>query len=97
MEAGWDMCTIYDGPNATGGILGTLDATFTGEVFTATNPDGCISIQFTSDGWTSCEDAWMPMDEVIWCISCGGDDVCGYDFLWEPADFLDDPALPQPL
>lgn len=97
MEAGWDMCTIYDGPNATGGILGTLDANFTGEVFTATNPDGCISIQFTSDGWTSCEDAWMPMDEVIWCISCGGDDVCGYDFLWEPADFLDDPALPQPF
>ena len=52
--------------------------------------------QFTSDGSMSCEDSWMPMDEVIWCISCGGDNICGYDFM-EPANFLDDPAIPQPF
>ena len=97
MEAGWDMCTIYDGPNGTGSVLGTLDFNFAGQSFTATNPDGCISMQFTSDGWTSCSNTWFPMESVEWCVSCGGNDMCGFDWAWEPVDFLDDPNIAQPM
>ena len=50
MEAGWDAVTVYDGPDATGPVLAILDATFAGQTFTASNPDGCISFQFSSDG-----------------------------------------------
>ena len=96
MEAGWDMCTIYDGPNGTGAVLGQLDATFAGESFTATNPDGCISMQFTSDGWTSCDNAWMPLETVEYCVSCGGADICGFDWEWQPPLNLNDPLMPQP-
>ena len=39
-----DVITIYDGPNATGPILGTINGDVTGNAFTATNPDGCISM-----------------------------------------------------
>ena len=46
---GQDFVTVYDGPDATGPVLATLDAVFAGQSFTATNPDGCISFQFTSD------------------------------------------------
>ncbi len=96
MEAGWDMCTIYDGPNATGAVLGILDADFADQVFTATNPDGCISMQFTSDGWTSCDNAWFPLESVEWCVSCGSNVSCGFDFLWEPGEFLDDATVMNP-
>ncbi|MBM72257.1 MAG: hypothetical protein CL847_05695 [Crocinitomicaceae bacterium] len=97
MEVGWDLCTIFDGPNGTGAVLGTLDAVFAGQSFTATNPDGCISMQFTSDGWTSCNNTWFPLESVSWCVSCGGNDMCGFDWVWEPADFLDDPNTAQPM
>ena len=96
MEAGWDMCTIYDGPNATGAVLGILDADFADQIFTATNSDGCISMQFTSDGWTSCDNAWFPLESVEWCVSCGGNVSCGFDFLWEPGEFLDDATVMNP-
>ena len=35
---GQDFITVYDGPDATGPILGTLDLNFAGQSFTATNP-----------------------------------------------------------
>ena len=52
---GWDSVTVYDGPDATGPILGVIDGSFAGLNFTATNADGCISFQFASDGVVSCE------------------------------------------
>ena len=45
---GQDFVTVYDGPDATGPVLATLDAVFAGQSFTATNPTG-VSFQFTSD------------------------------------------------
>ena len=38
---GQDFITVYDGPDATGPILATLDLNFAGQSFTATNLDGC--------------------------------------------------------
>ena len=92
-----DVVTVFDGPDATGAVLGTIEGDFAGQTFTATNPDGCISFQFVSDGFCSCQDFFCAFEPVEWCISCGGaSSACGYDWLWEPAEYLDDNTLPQP-
>ena len=92
-----DVVTVFDGPDATGAVLGTIEGDFAGQTFTATNPDGCISFQFVSDGFCSCQDFFCAFEPVEWCISCGGaSSTCGYDWLWEPAEYLDDNTLPQP-
>ena len=32
-----------------------------------------------------------------WCVSCGGsNDGCGFDWLWEPAEYFVDNSVPQP-
>ena len=92
---GWDSVTVYDGPDATGPILGVIDGSFAGLNFTATNADGCISFQFASDGFASCEGGGY--EPVEWCVSCGGsNDGCGFDWLWEPAEYFVDNSVPQP-
>ena len=96
MEAGWDFVTVFDGPDATGPVLATLDANFAGESFTATNPDGCISFQFSADGGCDCA-GFCNFEPIEWCVSCAGSSsTCGYDWLWEPSEYLDDPTLAQP-
>ena len=96
MEAGWDAVTVYDGPDATGPVLATLDATFAGQTFTATNPDGCISFQFSSDGGCDCA-GFCDFEPIEWCVSCGGSSsTCGFDWEWQPAEYLVDPNVPQP-
>jgi gliding motility-associated-like protein len=96
MEAGWDFVTVYDGPNATGPVMAMLDANFAGQSFTATNPDGCISFQFTADGGCDCA-GFCNFEPIEWCVSCAGSpSTCGYDWLWEPSANLDDPTLVQP-
>ena len=96
MEAGWDAVTVYDGPDATGPVLATLDATFAGQTFTASNPDGCISFQFSSDGGCDCA-GFCDFEPIEWCVSCGGSSsTCGFDWEWQPAEYLVDPNVPQP-
>ena len=96
MEAGWDFVTVYDGPNATGPVLANLDAAFAGQSFTATNPDGCISFQFSADGGCDCA-GFCNFEPIEWCVSCAGSSsTCGYDWLWEPSEYLNDPTLAQP-
>ena len=96
MEAGWDVVTVYDGPDATGPVLATLDATFAGQTFTASNPDGCISFQFSSDGGCDCA-GFCDFEPIEWCVSCGGSSsTCGFDWEWQPAEYLVDPNVPQP-
>ena len=94
---GQDFVTVYDGPDATGPVLATLDAVFAGQSFTATNPDGCISFQFTSDEFfCSCTD-FCAFEPVEWCVSCGGaSSTCGFDWSWEPAEYLVDPNVRNP-
>ena len=96
MEVGWDFITIFDGPDATGPQLGQISDNFAGATYTATNPDGCISMQYTADGGGSCTSVFNNYESVAWCVSCGGADACGFDWVWEPADFLDNPTVPQP-
>ncbi|MGB2423368.1 MAG: PKD domain-containing protein, partial [Flavobacteriales bacterium] len=96
MEAGWDAVTVYDGPDATGPVLATLAANFAGESFTASNPDGCISFQFSSDGGCDCA-GFCNFEPIEWCVSCGGTaSTCEYDWEWSPPTYLDNPFAPQP-
>ena len=94
---GQDFITVYDGPDATGPILATLDLNFAGQSFTATNLDGCISFQVTSDaGFCSCGD-FCGFEPLEWCVTCGGSgDACGFDWMWEPAEYFVDNTVPQP-
>ena len=63
-------------------------------LFTATNPDGCITIELTSDGSVGCGSG--SFDPLQFCVTCGGPDICAYDWEWTPADYLDNPFSPQP-
>jgi hypothetical protein len=54
IETGWDVITIFDGPNGAGPVLFTGDGVFDGQSFCA--PSGTISIQIVSDGSFSCVD-----------------------------------------
>ena len=94
IEAFWDQVVIYDGDSDGAPVLANLDGDLTGLNFTATNPDGCLTVVFTSDGWGSCTDGFY--DEVTFCVSCGGQVECGYLWTWDPPTYLDDPTSPNP-
>ena len=97
MEGFFDYITVYDGPDATGPVLATLELDFAGQSFTATNPEGCISFQVTSDGFCSCGDLFCGFEPVEWCVGCGEvNNACAYDWLWEPAEYFVDNTVPQP-
>ena len=96
METCCDWINVFDGPNGTGALLQTFNTNIPGSSFTATNPDGCISFVLTSDGSVNCQDVFVNFDELAWCVSCGGQDACGFDWSWSPAEYLDNPLVPQP-
>ncbi len=96
METCCDFINVFDGPNGTGALLQTFNTNIPGETFTATNPDGCISFVLTSDGSVNCQDGFANFEELAWCVSCGGQDACGFDWSWSPTEYLDNPLVPQP-
>lgn len=50
VEAGYDFVRIYNGPNAGSPLLGTFSGTAIPGPFTSTDPSGCLTLNFTSDG-----------------------------------------------
>ena len=94
LETCCDFLTVYDGADNTAPIVTTTNGDFTGVSFTATNPDGCITIELTSDGSVGCGSG--SFDPLQFCVTCGGPDICAYDWEWTPADYLDNPFSPQP-
>jgi len=96
METCCDFINVFDGPNGTGNLIQTFNTNIPGSTFTATNPDGCISFVLTSDGSVNCEDVWSNFEQLTWCVSCGGQDACGFDWSWTPTEFLDNPFVAQP-
>ena len=94
LETCCDWINVFDGPDGTGDLISTFNTNIPGSNFTATNPDGCISIVLTSDGSVSC--ATGGFEELEWCVSCGGGDACGFDWEWDPAIDLNDETLMQP-
>lgn len=98
LELGVDFLTVFDGNDDAAPVLATLTGDVSGQTFMATNPSGCLFMTVTSDGSCDCaSDDGCEFSPLQWCTHCG--DVpgeCDYNFLWEPADALDDPTLLQP-
>ena len=82
LETCCDFLTVYDGADNRAPIVTTTNGDFTGVSFTATNPDGCITIELTSDGSVGCGSG--SFDPLQFCVTCGGPDICAYDWEWTP-------------
>ncbi|MBZ0205181.1 MAG: T9SS type A sorting domain-containing protein [Flavobacteriales bacterium] len=50
LETNYDQLRIYDGNSTAGALLGTFTGTALPPVLTASNPSGCLTAVFTSDG-----------------------------------------------
>jgi len=85
LRAFFDHITVFDGNDNTAPLLLDLSGDYPESFVTATNPDGCLYVQFTSDGSVSCGSG--SFEPVSWCAGCG-QDACGFLWNWEPADNL---------
>ena len=90
----FDEINVFDGSDVTAPLIETLCGIYAGTNVTATNPDGCLTVQITSDGSVSC--ASGSYDPVSWCVGCGMEDACGFTWTWAPPLYLDDPNAVQP-
>lgn len=90
-----DEIYIYNGPSTGSPILaGPLTGDLSGQTFTATNSEGCLTLSYSSDGSVSCADgSGDPFDYVISC----GDAQVPYVWNWTPATNLSDPTIPNPV
>ena len=95
LENGWDYLYVYDGFSEDAPLLIQLTGSWEAFSVTAENPQGCLYVVITSDGIVSCEDS-ESFNEIEWCAGCGGTS-CGYDWSWEPAEWLSDPNSPTTL
>ena len=91
----FDHIQVFDGDNTGATQLADLTGDYPETAVMATNPDGCLTVLFTSDGSVSC-DASTFYEEVSWCIGCGAENACGFTWSWEPADNLTNPNSAQP-
>ncbi len=91
----FDQFYVYDGGSTASPVLaGPLSGDLTGLVYTATNPSGCLTVSIDSDGSISCGSGFYP--PILICTTCGGPSTCGYSWTWSPADYLDNPNVPNP-
>ena len=74
IEGFFDHIQIFDGDDNTAPLLLDLSGAYPESFVAATNPDGCLYVQFTSDGSISCGSG--NYDPVSWCAGCGQDDSC---------------------
>ena len=94
IEVFWDDLYIFDG-NSTAAplIAGPIDGNLTGMNWVATNPTGCITMQFFSDGSVACTSGMTPWD---FDVSCGGGPA--YTYSWTPNNgTLSDVTIPNPI
>lgn len=89
----WDPFYIYDGDNTNAPILaGPLYGNLGGQSWTATNPSGCLTIGFTSDGSVSCTSG----SQTEWNYDVTCTDLPDYIYEWSPAEYLSDASIPNP-
>ena len=83
VEGFFDHIYVYDGGDVNAPLLLDLSGDFGAESALATNPDGCLTVQFVTDGSVSC--ASGNYDPVTWCVGCGDGGACDYAWNWSPA------------
>ena len=92
MEAGFEDFLVYDGASTAAPLIEAWSGgDASGQSWTATNTDGCITVSFTSDGSISCNGG--SYSEWTYAVSNGGPE---YEWQWTPATFLDDPTIQGP-
>ncbi len=94
IENFFDNIAVFDGPSiASPVIIEGLGGNLAGQSFSATNPDGCITFQLTSDVTVSC--ATGNFGPIIYNVGClpGG----GLVYQWSPAEGLSDPNVQNPM
>ena len=71
---GGDYITVYDGLDATAPVLygPGFQADLTGLLFISTNPDHALTLQITTDGFSSCADfgVFPQWDYNVGCLDC---------------------------
>lgn len=95
IEGFFDHIQVFDGSDTSAPLLVDLTGDYPETSVTATNPDGCLTVLFTSDGSVSCAASTF-YEEVSWCVGCGLD-ACGFLWNWEPAENLTNPNSSQPI
>jgi len=94
MEAFFENFTVYDGPNTGSPVIQAWSmGDATGLSWTATNPTGCLTITFSSDGSVACGTA--NYTQWTYEVSCTGGGP-QYTWSWAPPEFLDNPNVPMP-
>ena len=92
MEAGFEDFLVYDGASTAAPLIEAWSGgDASGQSWTATNTDGCITVSFSADGSISCNGG--SYTEWTYSVSNGGPE---YEWLWTPATFLNDPTIQSP-
>lgn len=87
----FDEFYVYDGDDTNAPLLaGPLYGDLSGMVFTATNPDGCLTIQIQSDGSVSC--ASGSQTELNFDVGCAS--PFDYEWAWTPSTNLNPSSSP---
>lgn len=93
VEGFFDELNVYDGDNTGAPLLGSYDGNLAGLSWIATNPTGCLTMQFTSDGSVACQNG----SQTEWNYDVGCTlGAPAYEYEWSPAEFLSDPNSPSP-
>ena len=75
LETCCDFIAVYDGADATAPLIAVTNGDLTGQSFSSTNAEACITIELTSDGSVSC--ATGSFDPLTYIVSTG--DFCFFD------------------
>ncbi|WP_296151087.1 M12 family metallo-peptidase [uncultured Flavobacterium sp.] len=89
LEEGYDVLYIYDGPDATFPLFGTVTGEQTNLTFEATNSTGALTFKFESDSNTN-EAGW---DATLTCSALGRNDFVKAGFSYYPNPVKDELAL----
>ncbi|MFM2195134.1 MAG: hypothetical protein RL092_734 [Bacteroidota bacterium] len=94
MEGFFEDFIVYDGQNTTAPVIATWSTgDATGQIWTATNPTGCLTVSFSADGSVSCGGGfYQPWEYEISCDNGGPQ----YTWEWTPTQYLDNAAIPTP-
>lgn len=95
VENFFDPFYVYDGADVNAPILaGPISGDLSGQTFTASNADGCITIGFSSDGSVSCSStpSYLPWQYTVGCTNASG-----IDWSWTPDTDLIGADTPSPL
>lgn len=95
MEFLVESFTVYDGDNTAAPVIATWNmGDASGQMWTATNETGCITVTFTSDASISCGGGFF--NEWTYEVICANGNP-DYYWEWSPGENLDNPNTPNPI